>query len=108
MRFDGHKGRVGFLRGAIGAIALFSMELVAPASALAEEARDGPSIDLKVYDAVFLRPLYFTKFVVGTAAYILSLPLPFFLGDDAVLDDSWEIALRGPVRDVFERPLGDL
>ena len=101
-------GRGRFSRIAIVAIAVFSMAAAATAPALADETGDGPSTDLKILDAVFFRPLYAVKFVVGSAAYLVSLPIPYLFGDDAVLDDAREVTIRDTARDLFERPLGDI
>ena len=69
---------------------------------------DEPSADLKALDLLFFRPVRLVTFVVGTAAFIATMPIPFLFGDHATIDEARDRAFTEPASALFETPLGDL
>lgn len=88
------------------AVALVTVLSLLSAPAVAADSE--PSVDLKVLDAVFFRPLTAFKVLFGTAAFLVAMPVVYLFGDPTTLDEAREMVFRDPAADLFERPLGDL
>ncbi len=88
------------------AVALIAISSLLTAPALA--ANSEPSVDLKILDAVFIRPLTAVKVLFGVAAFMITAPVAYLFGAWDTIDEAREIILQEPAADLFERPLGDL
>jgi len=88
------------------AVALIAISSLLTAPALAADSE--PSVDLKILDAVFIRPMAAIKVVFGIAAFMITMPVTYIFGVSDTLDEAREIVLQEPAADLFERPLGDL
>lgn len=84
---------------------VLSMALVMcfPKLALAEEIIEKPSAAAMAGDLVIARPLLLGMTVLGTAAYIISLPFSLAGGNAA---ETAETLMIGPARATFVRCLG--
>ena len=67
--------------------------------------REAPTVAQKIGDVAFARPVSAVRLAVGVVAF----PLTFVVG--AVLGDpgwAFDVCVRDPARDLFQRPLGRL
>ncbi len=88
--------------------AVLVVSLCATPSIAQDDADESPSADLIVLDLVFFRPVRLLTFIVGSAAFIATMPIPYIFGDTVVIDDARDRAFSEPASELFERPLGDL
>ena len=68
-------------------------------------AQEKPSTLIKTADAVLVRPICFTATVVGSALFLISLPVAAPLKKAKPLADAFVVR---PAKATFKRPLGDL
>jgi len=68
-------------------------------------AQEKPSTLVKAADAVLVRPLCFTSTVVGSALFLISLPVAAPLKKAKPLADVFVVR---PAKATFKRPLGDM
>ena len=97
-------------------LALGTLLLVLASPAVAQEpedmrppapipTREEPTVAQKIRDVAFARPVSAVRLVVG----VVTFPLTFVVG--AVLGDpgwAFDVCVRDPARDLFQRPLGRL
>ena len=84
-------------------MALAGMLVFTPQLAMAERVEENPSMFRMLGDLLVARPLGLVVATVGTAAYIVSLPVSV-LGGNA--DEAAEKMVVEPVKEVFVRCLG--
>ncbi|MCH2169607.1 hypothetical protein MK489_02395 [Myxococcota bacterium] len=106
-RVDGRAGRqMGRRLGAALAAALLVLSLAAPGWA---EDRPRASSDMVALDVLVFRPMHAVVFAVGSAAFVMTVPLPYMFGpsDNAVIHEAYDRLFRTPAKQLFLRPLGD-
>jgi hypothetical protein len=74
------------------------------------EDQPPPSSDMMALDVLVFRPMHALVFAVGTAAFVMTVPLPYMFGpsDNAVIHEAYDRLFRVPAKQLFLRPLGDL
>lgn len=77
--------------------------LAAPAGAQALRSEE-PGGGMMLFDMIFVRPVGLAATVVGTAAFIVSLPFTVVAGD---VNEAGKTLVRDPFLYTFERPLGE-
>lgn len=82
---------------------LLALALCFPAHSSAEELDDGPSLGAIFGDVVFARPLLFAITAVGTALYVVTLPVTLLTGDAGNAGDA---LVMTPAAATFTRCLG--
>ena len=70
-----------------------------------KEKAPRPSPVVKAADALIVRPIAFTSTLIGSAFYVLSLPVTVPLKKTKPVE---EALVCKPARATFERPLGDM
>lgn len=82
---------------------LLVLALCLPTHSSAEELEDGPSLGAMFGDVVFARPLLFAVTVVGTALYVVTLPVTLLTGNAG---DAGDALVMTPAAATFTRCLG--
>jgi opacity protein-like surface antigen len=82
---------------------LLALALCFPALSSAEELEDGPSLGAIFGDVVFARPVLFAITAVGTALYVVSLPVTLLTGNAG---DAGDALVMTPAAATFTRCLG--
>jgi hypothetical protein len=86
----------------ISGICVLAMLLSTSAPAFAAGDNDAVSVAV---DVVVARPVSFALTVVGSALFVVSLPVAITAGG---VDKVAKTLVVGPAKDTFTRPLGDL
>jgi len=82
---------------------LLVLALCLPTYSSAEELEDGPSLGAMFGDVVFARPLLFAVTAVGTALYVVTLPVTLLTGNAG---DAGDALVMTPAAATFTRCLG--
>ena len=82
---------------------LIVLALCLPTYSSAEELEDGPSLGAMFGDVVFARPLLFAVTAVGTALYVVTLPVTLLTGNAG---DAGDALVMTPAAATFTRCLG--
>jgi hypothetical protein len=69
------------------------------------QEKEKPSTVVKVADAVCVRPICFAATVVGSALFVISLPVAAIIKKTKPMADTFVVR---PAKATFSRPLGDL
>jgi hypothetical protein len=87
------------------ALTLICAVAIVLAGATASGAEKKPSLVVKVADAVFVRPLSLGSAAVGSAVFVLGLPITAIRKE---VKPAGNALVVRPINNTFHRPLGDM
>ncbi len=83
-----------------------ALVLIPLGTALAQSSLDSnqPDAGAMATDLILVRPLGFVSMILGTAAFIVSIP---FTTTGKNVDQAWDTLVAKPATFTFQRPLGN-
>ena len=89
-------------------LCVFALSLAGTSSSVAQDqppAQEKPSLPMKVADAVIVRPISFGSTVVGSAFFVIGLPVTLLMKKTK---PAARALVTHPAWATFKRPLGDM
>jgi hypothetical protein len=83
-------------------LCVLALVLAGTSSSLAQEK---PSLPTKVADAVVVRPISFASTVIGSAFFVIALPVTSLMKQNKPVA---RVLVTHPAWATFQRPLGDM